>query len=128
PVKGGRAPAEVAQETSERGTVAVVVASLAPRLLQLGERRHQRLGRSEEHTSELQSRFDLVCRLLLEKKKKSHFRYPPQSWPQLQPNQATYHKRQKFQPRMALPVVVYQLQPYPPTSTQYQRRPICHMS
>src|SRR5699024_12588574 len=27
--------------------------------------------RSEEHTSELQSRFDLVCRLLLEKKKKS---------------------------------------------------------
>src|SRR6266513_3355144 len=31
------------------------------------ERQH---GRSEEHTSELQSRFDLVCRLLLEKKKK----------------------------------------------------------
>src|SRR5207249_8714562 len=31
--------------------------------------------RSEEHTSELQSRFDLVCRLLLEKKKKDgcHF-------------------------------------------------------
>src|SRR5207249_6776046 len=29
----------------------------------------QRSGRSEEHTSELQSRFDLVCRLLLEKKK-----------------------------------------------------------
>src|SRR5699024_11341811 len=28
-------------------------------------------GRSEEHTSELQSRFDLVCRLLLEKKKQS---------------------------------------------------------
>src|SRR5207249_11133757 len=27
------------------------------------------LVRSEEHTSELQSRFDLVCRLLLEKKK-----------------------------------------------------------
>src|SRR5699024_12423630 len=26
------------------------------------------LGRSEEHTSELQSRFELVCRLLLEKK------------------------------------------------------------
>src|SRR5699024_12039677 len=26
------------------------------------------LDRSEEHTSELQSRFDLVCRLLLEKK------------------------------------------------------------
>src|SRR5207247_10784393 len=28
--------------------------------------------RSEEHTSELQSRVDLVCRLLLEKKKKSN--------------------------------------------------------
>src|SRR5690349_23021728 len=28
------------------------------------------VGRSEEHTSELQSRRDLVCRLLLEKKKK----------------------------------------------------------
>src|SRR5690349_23024779 len=28
--------------------------------------------RSEEHTSELQSRRDLVCRLLLEKKKKYH--------------------------------------------------------
>src|SRR5437868_12020383 len=30
--------------------------------------------RSEEHTSELQSRFDLVCRLLLEKKKKYNLR------------------------------------------------------
>src|SRR5438132_14423914 len=29
-------------------------------------------GRSEEHTSELQSHSDLVCRLLLEKKKKRH--------------------------------------------------------
>src|SRR5437868_11309839 len=29
----------------------------------------QSMSRSEEHTSELQSRFDLVCRLLLEKKK-----------------------------------------------------------
>src|SRR5699024_12207133 len=31
--------------------------------------------RSEEHTSELQSRFDLVCRLLLEKKKKHKLPY-----------------------------------------------------
>src|SRR5207249_5107953 len=31
--------------------------------------RRWRRPRSEEHTSELQSRFDLVCRLLLEKKK-----------------------------------------------------------
>src|SRR5436305_9472387 len=33
-------------------------------------RQRQRLWRSEEHTSELQSRPHLVCRLLLEKKKK----------------------------------------------------------
>src|SRR5437868_9589938 len=32
--------------------------------------------RSEEHTSELQSRFDLVCRLLLEKKKKTTINTP----------------------------------------------------
>src|SRR5206468_10110027 len=39
--------------------------------LALAERLGQRFeaGRSEEHTSELQSRSDLVCRLLLEKKK-----------------------------------------------------------
>src|SRR5207249_12103292 len=30
-------------------------------------------ARSEEHTSELQSRFDLVCRLLLEKKNGHYF-------------------------------------------------------
>src|SRR5699024_11416492 len=32
----------------------------------------RRYMRSEEHTSELQSRFDLVCRLLLEKKNSKH--------------------------------------------------------
>src|SRR2546422_4201961 len=32
---------------------------------------HPDRGRSEEHTSELQSRLHLVCRLLLEKKKKT---------------------------------------------------------
>src|SRR5699024_12806070 len=31
-------------------------------------------SRSEEHTSELQSRFDLVCRLLLEKKNKDNIK------------------------------------------------------
>src|SRR5690349_22582472 len=33
-------------------------------------------SRSEEHTSELQSRRDLVCRLLLEKKKKTSSELP----------------------------------------------------
>src|SRR2546422_7624025 len=36
--------------------------------------RTQNKTRSEEHTSELQSRLHLVCRLLLEKKKKNHER------------------------------------------------------
>src|SRR5699024_11387341 len=38
-------------------------------LPQVGRETIKVCGRSEEHTSELQSRFDLVCRLLLEKKK-----------------------------------------------------------
>src|SRR5690349_22705315 len=40
----------------------------------------RRAGRSEEHTSELQSRRDLVCRLLLEKKK----------WKDMLPNVEAY--------------------------------------
>src|SRR5437868_7387809 len=38
---------------------------------EIARRWNSRFARSEEHTSELQSRFDLVCRLLLEKKKPS---------------------------------------------------------
>src|SRR5438105_7743420 len=34
------------------------------------KKKYPLIKRSEEHTSELQSRVDLVCRLLLEKKKK----------------------------------------------------------
>src|SRR6266536_2048862 len=37
------------------------------------------MTRSEEHTSELQSRVDLVCRLLLEKKKQGRMWLPPTS-------------------------------------------------
>src|SRR5438874_10655911 len=45
----------------------------SPMLDPYDSRRNSRAGsRSEEHTSELQSRRDLVCRLLLEKKKKRH--------------------------------------------------------
>src|SRR5256884_1978616 len=44
--------------------------------LRFARSRHKRpkpwLNRSEEHTSELQSRLHLVCRLLLEKKNKNH--------------------------------------------------------
>src|SRR3989442_3798478 len=44
-------------------------ASAPPALPDHGRVRYRRDGRSEEHTSELQSRPHLVCRLLLEKKK-----------------------------------------------------------
>src|SRR5690349_22911901 len=44
--------------------------ALARRCSSMAE--HQLPKRSEEHTSELQSRRDLVCRLLLEKKKKKN--------------------------------------------------------
>src|SRR5260370_2931485 len=37
-----------------------------------GDEFFRRIIRSEEHTSELQSHLNLVCRLLLEKKKKKH--------------------------------------------------------
>src|SRR5436309_11692715 len=45
---------------------------LQPRTEHLRHRRKYAEGRSEEHTSELQSRENLVCRLLLEKKKINH--------------------------------------------------------
>src|SRR5699024_11972350 len=40
----------------------------------------QNKQRSEEHTSELQSRFDLVCRLLLEKKNKTNIKKKTQKY------------------------------------------------
>src|SRR5256885_5487882 len=43
--------------------------SIAPRLAKWTIDSRMREGRSEEHTSELQSPCNLVCRLLLEKKK-----------------------------------------------------------
>src|SRR5690625_5491326 len=48
-------------------------ADVSPRVCQL-------LRRSEEHTSELQSRGHLVCRLLLEKKQKSLREYDQRMW------------------------------------------------
>src|SRR2546428_3957838 len=49
--------------------------------------------RSEEHTSELQSRSDLVCRLLLEKKKnKTHTNNTHNSKPEYTDYTAHYYK------------------------------------
>src|SRR5207247_10864901 len=53
-----------------KATVSKAISRLERRL---GERLFHRTSRSEEHTSELQSRVDLVCRLLLEKKKTIHY-------------------------------------------------------
>src|SRR2546428_5170535 len=47
----------------------LVLAAIIPVLQGDDRGEHQFAPRSEEHTSELQSRSDLVCRLLLEKKK-----------------------------------------------------------
>src|SRR2546430_10608707 len=49
----------------------VPAAITAPPFLleRIGRARRSAVGRSEEHTSELQSQSNLVCRLLLEKKK-----------------------------------------------------------
>src|SRR5262245_63774310 len=55
----------------ERDVAAVPLRRVDHVLEQLGQvHRHRLLARSEEHTSELQSLRHLVCRLLLEKKKK----------------------------------------------------------
>src|SRR2546427_3134799 len=43
--------------------------------MQRRERLRPHPARSEEHTSELQSQSNLVCRLLLEKKKKKYIKY-----------------------------------------------------
>src|SRR5207249_5480255 len=63
-----RSPSPSRRSTSPNG--ATSNASHAPHLAaaRVGTPGWLRAVRSEEHTSELQSRFDLVCRLLLEKK------------------------------------------------------------
>src|SRR3712207_7749395 len=58
-VRAGQPVDGVAEQAGDRAVV-------------LGRDDDERVGRSEEHTSELQSRQYLVCRLLLEKKKKMY--------------------------------------------------------
>ena len=57
-VGAGLAGSEAAWQLAQRGIQVTLM-----------EMRPQKSGRSEEHTSELQSLRHLVCRLLLEKKK-----------------------------------------------------------
>src|SRR5207249_11704820 len=60
PRRRGRHPIRLQPRAAARRGIRVDLARAPPPAPQ----------RSEEHTSELQSRFDLVCRLLLEKKNK----------------------------------------------------------
>src|SRR5438067_10077403 len=66
PVGGRARPRHDHHPRPARGAGACAAPPPPPR------RRPAGRSRSEEHTSELQSRFDLVCRLLLEKKKQNN--------------------------------------------------------
>src|SRR5690349_23160667 len=68
----GSAPATGTTESARAtATAARPAASVRKLRVQASAKFRVTDGRSEEHTSELQSRRDLVCRLLLEKKKKN---------------------------------------------------------
>src|SRR5699024_12524425 len=65
PLKPSEQPAPAPAPEPEAKTIAFD----RPAVLDEAYAARKAAQRSEEHTSELQSRFDLVCRLLLEKKK-----------------------------------------------------------
>src|SRR2546427_7192482 len=77
PISRARGAAALALHARHRGV------PLWQRGRRRGRRGHDPVGlledgaRSEEHTSELQSQSNLVCRLLLEKKKKNHLQTHP---------------------------------------------------
>src|SRR2546430_11697038 len=76
-----------------------------------------RAARSEEHTSELQSQSNLVCRLLLEKKKNKSCRRRPLSNPYLDPHPPKHNTpRNTRAPRR------------PPCTPERQRRTVVHSS
>src|SRR5689334_24051999 len=64
-----------AVKISPRGTTLTTPATTSPSTSTAMLTAHSGTPRSEEHTSELQSQFHLVCRLLLEKKKKQQHKY-----------------------------------------------------
>src|SRR5207247_7528743 len=66
----GRAPAPTARMASPNPIAPTSCGG--DQLLPVEKKIQNPVARSEEHTSELQSRVDLVCRLLLEKKKKNN--------------------------------------------------------
>src|SRR5699024_12821863 len=64
--------APLSSDVSDEPPPSVAVSSVSEVIIVTPVSSKSTLFRSEEHTSELQSRFDLVCRLLLEKKKLIH--------------------------------------------------------
>src|SRR2546429_1002433 len=63
----------LAKSSRRRSAISVAVPTV-DRAVRTGFFCSMAMARSEEHTSELQSRLHLVCRLLLEKKKEGHRR------------------------------------------------------
>src|SRR5690349_23193576 len=82
-------------ELLKRGAIPCLVATSS---LELGIDMGAVDLRSEEHTSELQSRRDLVCRLLLEKKKKTPPHAPPRRQRQRRPPRAPRHAKSLHHP------------------------------
>src|SRR5438034_8342995 len=75
-IRDGRIAAVTVEPLAARETLAVAGLVVAPGFIDLhahgqDSESYRYYARSEEHTSELQSHSDLVCRLLLEKKKKT---------------------------------------------------------
>src|SRR5690349_23738492 len=82
-------PPQRASRSASRGR-AYAVPRREVRALRGPLRRSDRTSRSEEHTSELQSRRDLVCRLLLEKKKQHTDHLKQKKTPQDHPSPTTF--------------------------------------
>src|SRR5688572_32520891 len=70
---GARQVGRIGKQIGPEGVIVVEQASYAPVRLLRCRAMPFRKERSEEHTSELQSQSNLVCRLLLEKKKKNQY-------------------------------------------------------
>src|SRR5947207_9690514 len=81
-----RPPAASPSPSARRGAPRIPTATPSPWAARVA-------GRSEEHTSELQSHSDLVCRLLLEKKKKVRA-------------ERTTHNREQPRPTRAAPAAL----------------------
>src|SRR3712207_7455233 len=70
----GTMPATVNSRDGSGETSEALGTTVCPRVAKCSRKR-RRISRSEEHTSELQSRQYLVCRLLLEKKKRESVKW-----------------------------------------------------